>query len=452
MMVAETTESLPPAAPISRQILRQAGPMTIGELAGVVAPIIMVSMLGRAVGDHALIVRSLYWPLELVYIAIQFAYGTSSQVGAAISFGAGRKNEVGTQAVGLAVLWAAMATIMAVALWVAAPYLADVLNVGPGAREDFMALVRWSGICHPALAIPVLTAASLRGAGHPKAGTAVSTTGAVLELGIVAVFGVGGGLGANAIPVAFALGGAISGALGLFLMRRAGMWPGADLELRKHVRQALRRLTSVGLPVGLSYGILSVSNFVLMAMLGPLGPIVQAGYANALTLQTFVTVPGVVLGSATAIMMNRQRGAGRESELGNTFLSGLRICAMVYLPLVAAMWLGRDWLAALSTTDPGIQAETARFLAIVGPTYVFLGLSLVTLTAIEQTGMGVLATALNLIYFTTITALGGWLARSEHSSTGLYWTVAVLNSIALLIDIYIALLIRHRARKAATPT
>ncbi|MEV8639257.1 MATE family efflux transporter [Streptosporangium sp. NPDC051023] len=419
--------------------------MAVGDVTSVVLPIAMVAMLGRAVGDHALLVRSLYLPMELIYVAIQLAFSVSGQVSAAIGFGARRKDEVAAQTAGLAVLWAALGAAMALALWFMAPHLATVLGVGLGEHDDFVALVRWSAICHPLLAVPVLSSAALRGAGRPKASTALTAIGSVLELGTVAFLGVGGGLGANAIPVAFAVGGVGSGTLGVFLMRRAGLWPTGGFELGPQVRRALGRLTSVGVPVCLSYVVLSISNFVLLSLLGPLGPTVQAGYANALTLQTFITAPGVVLGSATAILMNQQRGAGRESESGRTFQAGLKICAVVYIPLAAAAWLGRDWLGWLSTTDPAIHAETARFLAIVGPTYVILGLTLLALTAIEQIGMGVLATVLNLVYFIGITAIGGWAARAGNSSLGLYWTVAAFNLSALAGVVSITLLVRRRS-------
>ncbi|MFF5204964.1 MATE family efflux transporter [Streptosporangium sp. NPDC000396] len=433
---------------VSRGIRRLAGPMLIGEATGVLVPISIVALLGRAVGDHALVLRSLYLPMELFYIAIQFAFGTSSQVIAAVSSGARREKEIGAQIMGLAVLWAVLGTVMALAVWFTAPHLADLLHVEAGAHDDFLALVRWSAICHPLMAVPVLSAATLRGTGRPGAGTTVSTVAVLLELASVAVFGVWGGWGANSIPLSFAVSGLIGGGLGVYLMRGAGLWSGDGFQLGRQVRQAFDKLTSVGLPVGLSYAILSVSNFVLLSMIGPLGPIMQAGYANALSLQTFVTVPGIVLGSATAIVMNQQRGAGREGEMGRTFLSGLRICAVVYVPMAAAMWLGRDWLAWLSTTDPGIHDETARFLAVVAPTYAILGISLLTLTAIEQTGLGLLATVLNLVYFSGTTAIGGWAARAWNDSLALYWTIAVFNLIALLVDIWVALLVQRRARKA----
>src|SRR5262249_37473545 len=153
---------------------------------------------------------------------------------------------------------------------------------------------------------------------------------------------------------------------------------------------------------------------------------------NALTLQTFVTVPGIVLGSATAILMNQQRGAGRDSLTAHTFRAGLALCAVVYLPLAAGLWLCRDPLAGLGTTDPAIHAATARFLAVVGPTYLLFGLTLLSLTVIEQTGWGVLATVLNLVYFTSIALGGGLAARSAHDSSVLYATVAILNVLGVL--------------------
>ncbi|RBL83730.1 hypothetical protein DDE05_28590 [Streptomyces cavourensis] len=81
------------------------------------------------------------------------------------------------------------------------------------------------------------------------------------------------------------------------------------------VRAAVRRLTAVGVPVGASYLVICAANLVLMRILAPFGPSVQSGYANAATLQTLLIIPGLVLGSATAIVLNSHRGAGRSGLL-----------------------------------------------------------------------------------------------------------------------------------------
>jgi hypothetical protein len=72
--------------------------------------------------------------------------------------------------------------------------------------------------------------------------------------------------------------------------------------------------------------------------------------------------------------------------------------------------------------------------------------TLLSLTVIEQTGWGVLATALNLVYFTGITVVGGLTARGTHHSTALYDTVAVLNVIGVLAVGSAALLVTRRSR------
>src|SRR5690606_8385353 len=90
-------------------------------------------------------------------------------------------------------------------------------------------------------------------------------------------------------------------------------------------------LLGVGLPVGLSYLLLTVTNLVMVWLLGPSGTAVVAGFGGAATVQTLVVVPAIGLAAAVSIVMNQQWGAGDLGLLPRTLRAGTVVVAGVYV-------------------------------------------------------------------------------------------------------------------------
>lgn len=427
-MVEQTLAQPAPPASVPaarRRIVSLALPMMTAEIVGVLVPIGVMALMGRMVGDEALYVRSLFVPMENLFIAVQAAFGISTQVAAALNRGEGRRQDVMGTVASMARSWLVVGLITCVFLFASAAALAGLLGVTDAARDDFMAFLRWMALAHLTLLGPMLAAAALRGYGHARAGAAVTLTSAGVELGGVALFGLGLGWGIAGVPVAVGAAGLVGTVLGVVMLRRTGLWRSGDsLAWRPGT---FGHLGQVGVPVAVTYVVMFGSTLALEWVLSPFGDKVISGFAGANVLQVLVIMPGIVLGSATAIVMNEQRGAGRRALFAGTLKGGLQIALALYAVVALAAWLGRDALAHLITGSPEIAAETSSYLTVVGPTYLFMGLVLTSLTLLEQIGGGPLALALNAGYFVGIVVVGGWFARSLGESGGLYHTIAAFN-------------------------
>ncbi|MBW6436430.1 MATE family efflux transporter [Actinoplanes hulinensis] len=426
MSTAETTP--PPssavAGPPLTRIRHLALPIALGEAAGVLVPVVVLALLAR-VGTDAMYVRSLYVPLALLFAALQVGFDVSNQVAAAVSKGAGRPQDVLPVAASMARIGVAVWGTVSVALMLAAPGLASLLSVPDSAAGDFVAFTRWACLANLIFFPTVLLSSSLRGYGRPGAAASVVLTGAILEVGGVAVLGFGTDLGVFALPVAIAGGGVAALTVGAVQVRRSGLWrERGPLAWRPEV---IGRLTGTGLPVAASFVAMAVANAGLLWALGPFGPDVVSGYSAAGALQNLLIVPASALGSATAIVFNQLRGAGRAGDGPAVLGAGLRLTAVVYACFAIPIWLGREPLARLLAGDPAVASETGRFLTIVGLTYLGLGLTVMTLLLLEQVGGGLVALLLNLPYFGGMVVLGGLLARTQDDPAGLYWTIALLN-------------------------
>jgi Na+-driven multidrug efflux pump len=205
-------------------------------------------------------------------------------------------------------------------------------------------------------------------------------------------------------------------------------------------------LLGVGLPVGLSYLLLTVTNLVMVWVLGPSGTDVVAGFGGAATVQTLVIVPAIGLAAAVSIVMNQQWGAGELGLLPRTLRAGTVVVAGVYVVVGALVLLTAPLVAGQLSADPDVAAQAALYLRVVGPSYAGVGLVLFLLTLLEQLGYGRVAVTLNVLYHAGSLGIGGTLARAGGGPTALYTTIAVTNVVGLVVMLPVAVrLVRRRA-------
>ncbi|KZM77384.1 hypothetical protein A0J59_17430 [Cellulosimicrobium sp. I38E] len=394
----------------------------------------------------------------------------------------------------------------------AAPALADVLSVPAPLVAEFVAFARWTVVAS-VLSVPTaVAAAALRGWARTGASATVALLVAGLQVLVVWLVGLVGGFGALAVPVAITgstlVGAAVAWALLVraHLLPRPGHVPGMRrlLALRHHPapqrlaaawRRALRALPAgswttptppspstapaaepttsdvppggavvervdvrglllgVGLPVGLSYLLLTVTNLVMVWVLGPSGTDVVAGFGGAATVQTLVIVPAIGLAAAVSIVMNQQWGAGELGLLPRTLRAGTVVVAGVYVVVGALVLLTAPVVAGQLSADPDVAAQTALYLCVVGPSYAGVGLVLFLLTLLEQLGYGRVAVTLNVLYHAVSLGVGGILARAGGGPTALYTTIAVMNVVGLVVMLPVAVrLVRRRATDVPAET
>ncbi|MBN0038739.1 hypothetical protein JN535_00960 [Cellulosimicrobium cellulans] len=222
------------------------------------------------------------------------------------------------------------------------------------------------------------------------------------------------------------------------------------IDVRVDVRVDVRGLLlGVGLPVGLSYLLLTVTNLVMVWVLGPSGTDVVAGFGGAATVQTLVIVPAIGLAAAVSIVMNQQWGAGELGLLPSTLRAGTVVVAGVYVVVGALVLLTAPLVAGQLSADPDIAVQATLYLRVVGPSYAGVGLVLFLLTLLEQLGYGRVAVTLNVLYHAVSLGVGGVLARAGGGPTALYTTIAVTNVVGLVVMLPVAVrLVRRRARAA----
>ncbi|MCX4832013.1 MATE family efflux transporter [Streptomyces sp. NBC_01016] len=435
-----------------RTISGLAVPLFVAESLNFAVQLGIVAILGRMGGD-AVYVRSLYQPVSLVVLAVTVGFAVSNQVAAAIGKGAGRPRDVMANAASLARVWLGLGAVLYLALTIAAPLLTGLFHVDAEQRDTFVSFLRWTSAASLLTIGAELCASSLRGYGYMRHATLLVVWTAGVRIGLVAGLGLGTDIGIAAVPIAEATAGLTGLAMGLVLLRRTELWhPQAALVWRREVFTDLRR---IGVPIAMSLLVISAYNLAVIGVLGNYGPDAVAGFTVASTVQNVVLLPGIVLGTATAITINQQRGSGDWQRMRASMRGGIEVTVMVYVAIALLVWSVHDPLARLIGGDAGVAAAAGSYLGAVALTYAVQGPVLTSLTVMEETGGGFRAIVLNTIYFGLIVAVSSAAAHATGSADGFYAAVAYCNLIGVSVP-FIA--VRHirklsaegNARAAAT--
>jgi Na+-driven multidrug efflux pump len=436
----------------SAGIVRLAVPMMSASLAVAIAQVLAMGVLGH-LGHDALYVRAVYTPIVFAFLALGEALSASTQVVAAVSHGQGDERAGLAAVVGLLALGLIASGLLAGVCWLLAPELPRFVDSPPSAAAGLRSFARWMPAASVIVVIPLTASATLRGFGRARAAAAVTVTYVAVDLATVAIvaFGLDGGV--LSLAWASAVGAVVAAALGAILLVRTGVWrpgrgparipvlPGASLE---GMRRPLAMLRDVGLPILFSYGALFAFGLLVIRILRQFGPDVVSGFSVAYSIQTLAIVPAIALGSASAIFTNRLRGAGQVSEAATAYAVTLRLAARIYVGVAALVTALCLVLPPLISSSAAVAGAARTYLLVCGPALAALGVVLVTLTVLEQTGAGRLAVALNVINVAIVALVGGALAHLFGTPVGLYATIALASAAGL--PAVVALARRHMTR------
>ncbi len=430
---------------VRRSIAQLAAPLALAEAVDFTVLLGIVAIMGE-MGDNALYLRSLYQPVGFLLVALSVAFAVTNQVAAAISKGAGRPTEVMASALSLARIWFVSGVVIVVLLAVSAPALAAFLDVDVALRDDFASFLRWTAAAGLLVIGPALCASCLRGYGYAREATLVMICAAVAKIGCVAGIGLGAGVGIMSVPLAEVASGVTGLLIGLVMLRRKEIWnPAAVRSWRPEVYGGLWR---IGAPVAASFLVIAAYNVGVLGVLGRFGPDAVSGFSVAAALQSLVLLPGTMIGTATAIVLNQQLGAAQRDRIQATLRGGLELSMACYVLIAVVMWLIAEPFARITTPTPSIAGETAAYLGVVALSFVVQGPVLAALTIMEHTGGGFLAIVLNAIYFGLVVAVGAIVAARVGSSSGFYDAVAACNLIGVSVPFFAVRHIRRLARAA----
>jgi len=401
-----------PARP-SRSLLHRTAAMAVSLIAmtsaGTVLQIAVLAYLGH-LGGQALYLRSVYLPFGFLTLAVAEGLTVTVQVATAELHRRNRTAEAGGPLLVLGALGLGGFLVLALSTWLVATPLAALLHVPATSRGEVRAFTVAMLIAAGMAMVATLASAALRGLGRVRLSAALAVAETLLicvsMLGAQALWSVG----ALSVPIGFVAGSLPIAVLGWTAVVRAGVslrWPAA-------LAGVLHQLRWIALPVAGSFLVLAFSSFGYLCLLRDASADEVAGFGLGQTIQTFLIVPAIAIGSAAAIASTLYGDANRRRSRTGALRTVVSLALPAYLLISTAVVLLRAPLVEALTRSAEVGSVAVDYLGTVGPSLALLGVTLAVLTFLEQTGNASGAFVLNATFFAAVLAMGAALATPLH--------------------------------------
>lgn len=403
-------------------ILRLAAPTTFVMLMAATSNVLYTYYVSR-LGAEAIAVVSLVFPVVLLAItAMGGGMGAGASSAVARALGAGDHEQAAWVAEHALLLAAAIGIAFGVAVLLGARGLFALMG-GKGAVLERAtvfaqilfggAIIQFSGMMFDSI---------LRAEGNVRIASVWSTVSIVLQIILTPVFMFGLGL---QLP-----GAAIAMVVSQFLatIPRAYWVLGGKgtvqprLELGRLSLTPLRDILRVGIPASLSTMITYMGTMVLTGVVARFGDAHLAAYGlgNRLDFLLLSFVFGV--GTSVLTMVGMATGAGQPQRAAVYVRAAIRlVLLMLAVPAVALACKPTLWLH-IFTHEPEIEAIGSLYFRIIGPSYPFLGVAMVTSFAFQGLGRATAPMAWVILrvalVLTAAIVCTQWLAMDEHAVFG----------------------------------
>jgi len=355
-----------------QRILPLAWPLFIGQLA----------VLGFGTIDTVLVAR--HSPTDLAALAVGGASYITVFIGLmgvvlSISptvgqlFGAQRLHEAGRQV--WQALWLALgcAVLGCAVLAYPAPFLA-LSKAGPEVADKIRGYLLALAVALPASLLFTVYRGFNNAVSRPKAVMALQIGGLALKvpLSVALVSGVP----ALGIPALGVVGCGIATALAMWtqtaaaavLLHRDPFYRRFDLlapDVRRPHGPSIRALLRLGIPMGLGIGV-EVTGFAFMAIfISRLGATPVAGHQIAANLVSLLFMLPLALGNASSTLVAQRIGAGDLVDARRLCWHGLQLGVGLAALVGAAVFIGREQVLQLYTSNPAVVAAALPLLAWV---------------------------------------------------------------------------------------
>ena len=433
--------ALPPLSAILRLALPTTAVMLVATLSNVLQTY-FISLLG----DGAIAAVSLIFPISLLTTTIMVG-GVGSGVASAVARALGAGHEGGARDIAehAVALGAIAGGVVAFAAAIGAPSLFRSLGGSPTVST---LAIPYAWVLFGGSIVPFLGAmldSTMRGEGEVRVPALWSITSLVLQMAAtpVAMFVLDLGLlGAPAAMLAcqgVALAARARHVFGGRCAIRPRPWP------RRLRIQPLRAVLQVGVPASMSTAIHYVGIIALTAILARFGDAHLAAFGLVTRMDFILMSLAYGCGSALLTLVGLAAGAGRASLVAVYVSRAGALMVGILTPLAAYLiWHPAAWLG-LFTDDPAIHAIGADYFHIVGPSYPWMGISMMAAFAFQGMNRATIPLAFMACRVATAVIAASAAVHAGYGERTVFYAVSVAN-IGAAIGLGVALVRCLRTR------
>ena len=336
--------------PVGRALFRVSAPMSIGILGVLSVGLADAAFLARA-GDVQLTAIGFIYPaiIALTSLSIGMGAGTSAVVSQALGREGGSDATAARLALHSLIFAAALAICAALAFYLSAPLLFELMGAKGAVKEAVLSYLPWWCASFVPMVAGMGLNAVFRAGGESGIAATVMTLQSLVNIALdpIFIFGVGvvPALGTEGAGIATCIARVVGFAGLLTFAIRSGR-----LSLSRNclagIGDSLRRIARIGGPAAASNAINPLGLSLVTSAAATLGDAAVAGFGAATRLQSLLFVPMLALSAGIGPVVGQAWGAEKfaraQRAVRLTFLTCLGYGAVLSGALMfAAPWLDR---------------------------------------------------------------------------------------------------------------
>lgn len=376
--------------PMVRLIMRFALPAMVGMVAGAIYNIVDRIFVGRYVGSYGLAAISVGFPSMLCMIAFVLFISTGGASRVSIMLGA-KKQEEAERALGAAfVMLGAVAAFFMLLSVFGAERMLRLSGADDKILPSALSYLRILLFCAPLGLFGFAGNSLVRASGSPKYAMFSQLIGALSNIALDALFIAGLGMGVKGAAYGTVIAQGISAAVSLAYFTRKSSY----LRIRARFitiprLDIVKRICSVGLSpflVELSFVVFMTLMNRFVAFYGGNDGLSAVGIF--LSIDSLLFLPAMAIAEATQPVIGYNYGAGLPPRVREAIKYSLCLTVGLYIISFLAAELFAEEMMRLFTSDENILAVGVPGMRIGYMGMPFMGITLVTLSALHGLGKG----------------------------------------------------------------
>ena len=358
-----------------RRIAEFAIPMLLGNLAQQLYNTVDSIVVGKYVGDNALAAVGTSMPILNLLLAV--FVGVATGAGIVISQHFGAKNRLAlSRAIGNCLTLAAIASVITMILGtiITRPLL-HLLDT-PASVFDWCAeylIIFFLGSA--GFTFYNILSGILRGLGDSFSALGFLLVATVLNIVLDIWFVAGLGLGVPGVSLATVIAQAISAALCFLKLLRMRDIFDLNLSMLKPRKDSAWHIVKLGVPSGITQGIMAVAMLVVQSLTNSMGEMVMACNVIIMRVDGFAMMPNMTFGQAMSVYAGQNVGAGRLDRVERGLKEGMIMGVGISAVITAVLLLFGHALFDLFTDTPELMDLAVRMMRILAFGYICVAVS-----------------------------------------------------------------------------
>ena len=405
-----------------QRIAEFAIPMLLGNMAQQLYNTVDSIVVGKFVGDNALAAVGSAAPILNLLLALFVGVATGAGIVISQRFGAGDREGL-SRAIGNCITLAAIASLgtMLIGTLITRPLL-EALDTPASIIDwctDYLHIFFWGAA---GFTFYNVLSGVLRGLGDSLSALLFLLVAAALNTVLDLWFVIGFDMGVAGVSLATVIAQAISAFLCFLKLMRMGnifdLTP-ASLRLR---RDSAWRIIKLGVPSGITQGIMAIAMMVVQSLTNSMGEVVIACNVIIMRVDGFAMMPNMSFGQTMSVYAGQNVGAGRLDRVSKGTKQGLAMAVGFSTAITVVLLLFGHILFDLFTDTPELLDLAVRMMRILAAGYICVAVTQVlggVMRGCGDTMTPMWVTMLTTIVLRIPTAYGlAYLTRCEEFPNG----------------------------------